>query len=130
MEGDFVSAAHLLNPQLENTIRYVLSHRGVITSSINTEGIQEEFNLNRLLSLEQTIETFGVDTVFDLQGLLVERWGANLRNKVAHGLMSHAAFYSVDTVYFWGLMLRLCCLPIIIAQSKADNSKQEEESQD
>ena len=29
----------------------------------------------------------GEDLVFDLQGLLVERFGVNLRNRMAHGLM-------------------------------------------
>jgi hypothetical protein len=59
MEGDYVTAAHLLVPQLENSIRYVLNQRGIITSGLTPEGVQEEFNLNRLLSFEQTKSVFG-----------------------------------------------------------------------
>ena len=54
------------------------------------------------------IEAFGEALAFDLRGLLVERMGANLRNRIAHGLMSDADFSGTDVVYAWWLALRLC----------------------
>ncbi len=39
---DFMLSTHLLVPQIENSIRYVLEQRGAIASSMNSQGIQEE----------------------------------------------------------------------------------------
>lgn len=127
MEGDFSVAAHLLIPQFENSICHVLAQRGVITSGINPNGIQNEHSLNTTLYLPEMHDAFGEDITFDLQGLLTERFGANLRNQVAHGLMSHDVFYSVQVVYLWWLILRLCCLPIIM-QIKENEAQQTKDS--
>ena len=130
MEGDFLVAAHLLIPQFENSIRHVLTQHGVITSGIDPRGIQDEHNLNKTLYLQEIHDIFGEDITFDLRGLLIERFGANLRNRMAHGLMSHDVFYSVPVVYLWWLILRLCCLPIItqIKENEAQQAKDSAES--
>ena len=127
MEGDFLVAAHLLIPQFENSIRHVLAQHDVITSGIDPQGIQDERSLNTTLYLPEMHDIFGEDITFDLQGLLTERFGANLRNLMAHGLMSYDAFYSVQLAYLWWLILRLCCLPII-AQIKEDEAKPTKDS--
>jgi hypothetical protein len=113
MEGDFVIAVHLLIPQIENSIRFILSQMGVLTSGIDSDGIQEEHNLNVTLYTPEIKKVFGENIIFDLQSLLVERLGANLRNRMAHGLMSHNSFYSIHVPYLWALVLQLCCLPLI-----------------
>jgi hypothetical protein len=117
LEGDFLQALHLLIPQFENSVRHVLNQQGVITSSLSSDGIQEEFDLNRTLGMNETENVFGSDLLFDLQGLLVEREGSNLRNRLAHGLMSVDEFYSGPPRYFWAIMLRLCCWPAIVRNS-------------
>jgi len=78
-------ACHLLILQLEESVRCVLWQSGIITSGFDDEGIQEEYNLNRMLT-ESTYadplnKMFGEDLIFDMRGLLVERFGANLRNE-------------------------------------------------
>lgn len=118
-KGDFAAAVHLLVPQIENSVRYVLEQRDVITSGLDDEGIQDERDLNRTLRLpefaEPLKEILGEDLVFDLRGLLIERYGANLRNDAAHGLLDYGDFYSAPCVYLWWLTLRLCCTPVITA---------------
>ena len=47
--GDELEAAHLILPQLENSLRYILSLQGVDTNRINQDGTQEEAMLSRLL---------------------------------------------------------------------------------
>jgi len=86
---------------------------GKITSGIDSDGIQDESSLNTTLYLPETKKLVDENIIFDLQGLLVERFGSNLRNLMAHGLMSHNAFYSHNARYLWCLILKLCCLPII-----------------
>ena len=120
--GEYLTATHLLIPQVENSIRYLLEQRGVTVSRLDDQGIQDERPLNDLLYCTEVVEIFGEGVAFDLQGLLVERYGSNLRNRVAHGLISSDEFYSVEVPYFWWITLRLCCLPII-AQIKANQQK-------
>jgi hypothetical protein len=113
LAGDFLVAAHLLILQLEHSMRYLLFNRGVFTSGLDSQGIQEERNLNTLLYLPELKAILGEDITFDLQGLLVERYGSNLRNLLAHALLGQDAFFSFQMSYLWWLILRLCCLPLL-----------------
>ncbi len=112
-DGDYEVSLHLLIPQFENSIRHILTEAGIITSGIDSDGIQDEKSLNTTLYIPEITELIDENIIFDLQGLLVERFGANLRNLMAHGLMSHHEFYSHNGKYLWCLILKLCCLPII-----------------
>lgn len=113
IDGDSEIALHLLIPQFENSIRHILTQSGHITSGLDSDGIQDERSLNTTLYLPEIKKLIDENILFDLQGLLVERFGANLRNLIAHGLMSHHVFYSHQATYLWCLMLKICCLPII-----------------
>lgn len=78
------------------------------TTSTYGPHIQQEKDLNTLLWLPEMEEHFGPDITFDLRGFLVERFGFNLRNESAHGLMSENAFYQAGSVLLWALLIRLC----------------------
>jgi len=121
MDGEYLTAIHLLIPQVENSLRHILTQMGEVTSGIDSQGIQDERSLNITLYSESILKVFDEDIVFDLKGLLVERFGANLRNRMAHGLMDYNSFYSVEIPYLWCLVLKLCCLPII--QNLRDKDK-------
>ena len=113
LEGDFVVAAHLLIPQMENSIRHVLTQHGVITSGLEPKGIQDVHLLKSLLDCPEVEKILGEDLTFDLQGLLLERLGDNLRNRVAHGLMEVKDFFRTDAIYLWWLTLHmLVCFQI------------------
>lgn len=112
-DGEYEVSLHLLIPQFENSIRHILTEAGKITSGIDSDGIQDEKSLNTTLYLPEIKELIDENIIFDLQGLLVERFGANLRNLMAHGLMSHHEFYSHNGRYLWCLILKICCLPVI-----------------
>lgn len=116
-KGDFLTATHLLVPQLENSIRHVLSRSGVIVSKLDGYGIQEEKDLGALLREPKLEELLGEDLVFDLQGLLVERFGTNLRNRIAHGLMGDDEFSSASTLYLWWLVLRICMMYMLVSRN-------------
>ncbi|MDQ3743236.1 MAG: DUF4209 domain-containing protein, partial [Acidobacteriota bacterium] len=70
MQGDFLTAVHFLIPQLEESVRYILFQLGVITSGIDDDGIQDEYNLNRMLSATKysapLAKFLGEDFVFDM----------------------------------------------------------------
>jgi len=105
--GDWLVAMHLIVPQVEASIRHVLQQRGVVTSTL-VDGIQQERDLNQLLWLPDVEKIFGVDMMFDLRGILIERFGHNLRNQLAHGLLPEGGFYREASAYLWWLILRLC----------------------
>lgn len=137
--NDFVVAVHLLTPQIENSVRYLLEEQGIITSGLDGRGIQDERDLNRTLREPEFAEplkkVLGEDLLFDLRGLLIERHGSNLRNNMAHGLLDYTEFYSAPCIYLWWLTLRLCCLPLIAArfvsqQDEADKSTLTEVEED
>jgi hypothetical protein len=120
LRKDFVEAAHYLLPQIENSLRHVLTQRGVIASGLSNDLMQSNFGLKTLLSeMPQTEKVFGEDFVFDLRGLLIEKLGSNLRNEFAHGLISFPGFHSPDVVYFWGQCLRFTALPVLAREEAA-----------
>jgi hypothetical protein len=120
IRGDFLEALHLLVPQVENSLRYLLDCQGIVTSSLSSEGIQEDYDLNVLLEMQELRQLLGGDLLFDLQGTLVSRFGSNFRNLMAHGLLEQYDFYSYSAIYIWWLLLRICCLPLMIAQQREE----------
>lgn len=131
LQGDFFSAVHFLIPQLEESVRYILYQLRVITSGLDDDGIQDEYNLNRMLSASEFSKplerVIGEDFVFDLRGLLVVRFGTNLRNDLAHGLLNYNAFYSVSACYLWWLSLRFYSWPTFANLANKEASKGEDE---
>ncbi|MDZ8260357.1 DUF4209 domain-containing protein [Nostoc sp. ChiQUE01b] len=120
--GDFFTSTHILIPQIENSIRHILwQQQGAISSKLE-HGIQNEYDLNQLLYRPEITAIFDEDTLFDLKGLLIERAGSNLRNRMAHGLINDNEFSSPLMSYFWWVTLRLCCLPILIYEQQVEES--------
>ncbi len=111
MNGDFLVAVSLLTPQIENAVRIVLKKTGVVTSKIDMRNIEQERVLGALLDMDDAERVFGRDLIFDLRGLLVERFGSNLRNELAHGLLDVDDFKGPDAEYLWWCALRLMFLP-------------------
>ncbi len=110
--GDFVVAAHLLIPQIENSIRYVLESNGVDVSNLKSDMTQPVKTLGALFDLPATAEIFGEEMCFELRGCLIEKNGYDIRNKVAHGFITANGCASGATLTVWWLVLRLCLLPV------------------
>jgi hypothetical protein len=114
LNGDFLVAAHLLVPQFEHTLRFHLENRGVDVTSFD-QGIQEVLDLNKLFGFrrQNLVELFGTNQVFELEGLLVRRYGSNLRNSSAHGLFWPDQFFDTSVIYLWWVTLRLSLMHIL-----------------
>lgn len=108
--GDFIVSSHLLIPQLENSIRYILEKNGVVVTTISNTGVQEEKNVNTLLKEEKLVELFGEDLIFILRALLIEKSGDNFRNDISHGLMSYERCEGNCAKYLWWLVWKMCVL--------------------
>lgn len=114
MNGDWLTALHILVPQFENAVRAILSNNGVITSRLDDDGIQDERDLGWILTRDETKKIFGEALTFDMRGLLVERFGGNLRNEAAHGLLEVNEILSLASRYFWWLTLHLVIRPLVV----------------
>lgn len=106
-EGDFVTAVHLLVPQVEHMVRWHLKQCKVKTTTLDARGIENEIGLSALLEKDAVKEIFGEDLAFELQAIFADPYGPNLRNEVAHGLIEYDAAQSVSTVYAWWWLFRL-----------------------
>lgn len=118
--GDFAVSSHLLVPQIENSLRYVLEKRGVDISIFKSDGTQPVKILGGLLALPEVIKVFGEEMVFELRGCLIEKTGYDFRNKVAHGFVSEASCYGPAAVLIWWLVLRICMWPHLVETSAAE----------
>ena len=86
LSGDYVSAMHVLIPQLEDVLRRTLRKLEGSTTTIQGD-VTRETALGQVLCATEMKELLGEDTIFYLRYLLVEQLGMNIRNKVAHGLI-------------------------------------------
>lgn len=120
--GDYAGALHILMPQFENSVRMILGQNGAITSKFDDDGVQDERSLNELLYCEQAKVVFGEDLLFDMQGLLIERWGGNLRNQMAHGLLDAGHMIGSQSIYFWWLTLHLVVRPLLPEPAEDEDS--------
>lgn len=105
-EMDFPTCIHLLAPQVENMVRQLLKKQGVSTTTIDTQGIENEIGLSSLLDKEQAREILGDDLWFELQAVFTSSLNANLRNEVAHGLLDDNSSNSIFSVYAWWLVFK------------------------
>lgn len=110
-DGDFSTATQLLTPQLENLVRHHLANAGEQTSTISAQQTEAEIGLSALMERPLADEVFGEDIAFELRALLCGPIGPNLRNEVAHGLLSDNEAGSANGLYLWWLALRLVFVP-------------------
>ncbi|KGV24740.1 DUF4209 domain-containing protein [Burkholderia pseudomallei] len=117
-QGDMLIVGHLVPPQLEALVRHVVESFGGSTSMLEPGGVQPERPLGVLLETAEARQAFGPEGVFELQDLLVDPLGSNLRNEVAHGLLDDSSLFGADVLYAWWLLLRYCVLTSRLAERK------------
>jgi hypothetical protein len=106
-DRDFVTALHLLVPQIEHLVRHPLKQAGVKTTSLDLNGIENEIGLTGLMALPEAEKIFGANLSFEIRALFCDAFGPNLRNELAHGLLDDEACQSIFSVYAWWFGLRL-----------------------
>ena len=69
--------------------------------------IQTENGMSTLIKLPEAEKIFGKNLAFELNALFCDTSGPNLRNELAHGLLSEEDCKSAHSIYAWWLALRL-----------------------
>lgn len=108
--ADWLMVAHLLVPQVENSIRHVLRLNGVDVTNLMSDMTQPLKVCAQIIGHNKAKDIFGEDMIFELKGLLLEKRGHQLRHQVAHGMADNRDCYSPATVNVWWLFLRLCVI--------------------
>lgn len=113
--GDSISAASILVPQLENSLRYLLINAGEDVTTMKNDGTQEDRSISSLFDnmREQLVQVLGDPIVFEIENVFLFRGGPALRHAVAHGQLSARGFYSATAEYGAWFIFQLCCLPLI-----------------
>jgi Domain of unknown function (DUF4209) len=104
--GEYDIAVHILAPQLENALRTLLRGAGEIVY-VTRNDVQSLIPLEAILDHPRLAQIIDDDHIFALDCVLAERLGANVRNHVAHGMLTDAASNSVDSAFVWWLALRM-----------------------
>ena len=110
---DHLICAHLVIPQIENSLRSILERAGVVVTSMDVNGIQEEHDLNRLLAEKSAATVLDGDLIWEMRTLLTERLGENLRNRLCHGLLGEGQFQgaAVNVLLWLAVYLLILLLP-------------------
>ena len=106
-DGDFISAIHMVIPQIEHMVRFHLKQSKIKTTTLDANGIENEVGLSALMELPEAEKIFGEDLSFEIKALFCDAFGPNLRNELAHGLLDDDACQSVYAVYAWWHALNL-----------------------
>lgn len=115
LSEDFPSAIALLVPQVEQLLRHHFKTHGVFTLFVDDNGVESEKSLTALLEMPDAERLLGAGLTLELRALLCEQLGPNLRNELAHGLLTDAQAWGAAAVYAWWLCLRLVLLPYLHA---------------
>lgn len=108
---DWLAASVFLIPAVEPFIRFQLKRVGAHTTGMNDDGTQHEKTLGELLELPEASSFLGNELQFELQVLLTDSEGFNLRNAYCHGLLADDDLQNVATISLWWILWRMILIP-------------------
>lgn len=111
-QGDLASAAHLLIPQLEPSLRHILKAHGADPTKRRDDATEEDRSLDAIISNHgaELNDILSAPLLEELDRVFNVKPGPALRHDVAHGQMSDGQCYSADVMYACWLLYRVCCL--------------------
>lgn len=101
MDRDVNAAVNIMNLAVEC---------GEPVYNMNEEGIEEVKPMHAVLELEGVKESLDEDLIFALNTIFCSKFGFNMRNNVAHGMLDDQAFQSFKALYIWWFALKFCYL--------------------
>lgn len=119
LNGDYYSALHLLVPQTENLFREIVKLCGGLTTNLRENRTEEWKMMTSIFNSEELNDCYDENIIFIFKGLLIEDTGANLRNRIAHGMVSSGEGNGTLAIYFLVAIIKLCswysrgCLPML-----------------
>ena len=105
MEGDMVTAAHILMPALESYLRQWAEHVHGNKRHYENENRDDVITLDAILNTLQP-DFENQEAWFELKSFLTSGVDENYRNRLCHGLMSYRNI-SVDGMYLFWICLKM-----------------------
>lgn len=108
-QNNFSLASHILIPQIENSLKYIIELNGRNTIKL-AEDIQNDNTLGSILNKEKNNKMLdGIcdpDIILELNNFLCDGNSVNFRNKICHGLISpfETEYYGI---YLWWITLKM-----------------------
>ncbi|QTE74269.1 DUF4209 domain-containing protein [Clostridiales bacterium FE2010] len=107
LKGDFYEALHIFAPQIENIFRNIAKEVGAVTVTLEDDGTSKQKVLSSIFDLPELVESYDDDILFTFKGLLNEKAGANIRNKIAHGLVEEKEAHGGVYLFFIASVIKL-----------------------
>jgi hypothetical protein len=119
-QGDFISATHLLIPQLEPCLRHLLKINGHDPSKRRDDSTEEDLTLSGLyLRFQPQLDQFLSPSIaYEIDLLFNAKPGPRLRHELSHGQISASACFHEEFYYANWLFYHLCCFPILQSWDK------------
>jgi len=108
LNGDYYAALHLLVPQVENLFREITSMCGGLITTFEDDATEQLKVLSSIFDSAELQECYDENVLFIFKGLLNEKAGANLRNRVAHGVADSTEGHSTLAKHFLAAVIKLC----------------------
>ncbi|SET16104.1 protein of unknown function [[Clostridium] aminophilum] len=109
LTGHMSDALDKLAPKMENIIRNLAEMCGDLMTYYDTKkGIQKRKVLSQVFIGEKLKECIDENVLFTFDGLLQQKAGSNIRNRIGHGLNTEDECFSGDCIYFVMIVLKYC----------------------
>lgn len=109
LTGHMSDALDKLAPKMENIIRNLAEMCGDLMTYYDTKkGIQKRKVLSQVFIGEKLNECIDENVLFTFDGLLQQKAGSNIRNRIGHGLNTEDECFSGDCIYFVMIVLKYC----------------------
>lgn len=106
-EGDLLLFAHLIVPQIENSVRTIFGMNRLKITFVSHDGIQQERDLNQLLTDVNAEMIFSKNLLWEMRSLLIEKVGPNFRNRICHGLMTSEDIHGTSAIFLLWMTFHL-----------------------
>lgn len=110
LNGELYASLHILLPQTENLLRELVKLCGDMPTYLKEDGTEDIKPLSQLFDSQKLKEVYDEDLLFTWKTLLDGRGGPNLRNEIAHGVLSPKRGSSGAALCFLSLLIRFLSL--------------------
>lgn len=110
LNGELYASLHILLPQTENLLRELVKMCGDAPTYLKEDGTEDVKPLSQLFDSQKLKEAYDEDLLFTWKTLLDERGGPNLRNEIAHGVLSPEQGSGGAALSFLSLLIRFLSL--------------------
>lgn len=109
--GRLAESIYMLVPAMEACVRACLQRAGIETRNIRADDTEIEPGLSALMELDGVDQALTPDLAWHIRALYCGPLGPNLRNRMAHGLLTEEESKGSSVLYAWWLAFRLAFIP-------------------